>query len=468
MNMKTKRKIWSYIGLGCIGGSLALSSCSLDIPLEDQYADPDAITTVENARSLLTSAYVYYPHTEYELSVLGPDFCPTSLTGKDSEQKNLYYWQDNAISKFSQQLWLDLYNVISICDLLQERLDKVAVENEERRRQLDAVAAESYAMEALCYFNLLRLFAPAYAANPQADGIILKNRVGVEFPRRSSIEDCVAQIRLLLQKAADVENAPERNGWLSQTAVHYLQAELELYAGNYALAAELAEGLIRKADPSYFAADGYARLWEPGSYAGRIFGFNVTAPVYVSLQYDAREGDYFAVAPEVAFGAADYRARYSLYPFEMDGSVRQLLGKYNRNNKENRKNDYLNVMRFAGAYFICAEAYSHLPGQSGKARNCINAYLACCGADLLPEQLEGDRLADAILKEKLKEFVGEGVAYFDWKRRGGTALPRWNRWGKGTVGTVEAADYRWTFPIPASEYKNNDNVTQNEGWPINR
>mgnify|MGYP007033545508 CR=1 FL=1 len=32
-------------------------------------------------------------HYEYELSILGDDFCQTSITGKDMSQKNLYLWR---------------------------------------------------------------------------------------------------------------------------------------------------------------------------------------------------------------------------------------------------------------------------------------------------------------------------------------------------------------------------------------
>ena len=34
-----------------------IGGCSLNIPLEDQFSDPDAITDVLSARSLLASAY---------------------------------------------------------------------------------------------------------------------------------------------------------------------------------------------------------------------------------------------------------------------------------------------------------------------------------------------------------------------------------------------------------------------------
>ena len=72
------------------GSTLLLAACTLNVPPPDQFSDPDAITDVNTGRSLLTSCYLSYPHQEYEFSLLGNDFCPTNLSGKDVETQNLY------------------------------------------------------------------------------------------------------------------------------------------------------------------------------------------------------------------------------------------------------------------------------------------------------------------------------------------------------------------------------------------
>ena len=45
-------------------------------------------------------------------------------------------------------------------------------------------------------------------------------------------------------------------------------------------------------------------------------------------------------------------------------------------------------------------------------------------------------------------------------------LKRQSQWGNGIVGSVSPDDYRWTFPIPVSEYRFNK-VEQNPGWSSN-
>lgn len=217
-------------------------------PPSDQYSDPDAIVDISTARSLLSSVYSLYPHYEYELSILGDDFCPTSIVGKDMSLKNLYAWQDNSITTLAESLWGEYYNTIASCNALLERVDNITLENASEEKDKAAIISEAKALKALCYFNLLRLFAPAYDKNPQADGIVLKDELGLAFPKRSSIETCTTTIRTLLTEAAAVENNPDKNGWLSQTAVYYLLAELELYAGQYGQAATYAEKVLGKSD----------------------------------------------------------------------------------------------------------------------------------------------------------------------------------------------------------------------------
>lgn len=70
----------------CVVGFL-MGGCSLNIPLEDQFSDPDAITDVLSARSLLASAYEGLPQHLFEYSVLSDDFCPTQHLDRDATLK---------------------------------------------------------------------------------------------------------------------------------------------------------------------------------------------------------------------------------------------------------------------------------------------------------------------------------------------------------------------------------------------
>ena len=213
------------------GSTLLLAACSLNVPPPDQFSDPDAITDVNTGRSLLTSCYLSYPHQEYEFSLLGNDFCPTNLSGKDVETQNLYNWQDKNISNLSSTVWPAYYTCISNCDVLLERIDKITTETAADLQEKQAIKAEAQLLKAMCYFDLLRIYATPYDENPEADGIIIKNMFGFETNGRSSKKTCIGMINSLITEASEVRNQPSKNGWLSQTAADYLLAETALYMG---------------------------------------------------------------------------------------------------------------------------------------------------------------------------------------------------------------------------------------------
>jgi len=69
---------------------LGLCSCSLDIPVENELTDPNAITSVQTAYEALSSAYTSYPKEAYHLSLLSDDFVPTFTASQDPSSYRLY------------------------------------------------------------------------------------------------------------------------------------------------------------------------------------------------------------------------------------------------------------------------------------------------------------------------------------------------------------------------------------------
>lgn len=443
------------------------SSCSLNIPPPDLYSDPHAITNVQTARSLLTSCYHLYPHYEFEYSLLGNDFCMTNLTAKDINKQNIYLWQDINISSFASESWLAYYNCIANIDVLQERLKNIKTSSATDSIALQAISAESNTLKAMCYFDLLRLFSNPYDINPISHGIVLKSVVGVEMKARASKKECATYIRQLLTDASKIQNAPNRNGWLSQKAAIYMLSELALYEGNYQEAAHHAQQLIATTDESLIDGSNYYRLWANNSDDVRIFGFHINRAIFTEIEFSSTEGDLYAINHELQFDANDARKAWTVFPKTMAGAERLLLGKYNKINKTGSNTMYLNRMRYAGAYFIAAECYARL-NEKEKALATINRYLRAINAREIAATITGEELVHAILHEKYKEYVGEGQNYFDLKRTHTDNLKKQGIWGNTSKTTIDKNDYRWTFPIPASEFRYNEQITQNNGWPINR
>lgn len=445
--------------------SLLLMSGCLNIKLEDQYSDPDAISNTTTARELLASAYNSLPRYQMELSVLGDDFVPTNLAGKYAEMQNLYAWQEKAIDDLSDNVWSEYYMTVAIVNALLARADGITPKDEEDARLLENICSEAKALKALCYFDLLRLYGPVYSEeNLSKEGIILKDRLELDFLPRSSIEDCASEIETLLKEAATADNASAEVFYLSTSAVKALQAEFELYRGNYSAAVSYGLPLLENASSRWNQTD-YRNLWADNASADRLFAPYIFDSFYTDLCYDRESGDYFVLDNSLVFSDSDVRKDWAVHMINMGGKQVTALGKYNRMYYENATVRYINTMRYSGVCFTVAEAYAR-DLQYDLARQTVNMLLNAYGAEPLEDGLSGEELVEAILHEKHKEFAGEGVRLFDLKRMGRQLVKKGN-FGEGTSVTVNADDYRWLFPIPQSEYKYNDKITQNNPqWPF--
>lgn len=213
VKMINKSRIKTVIGSLFL--TLCFTACSLNIPYENQFSDPDAITTPNTARELLATAYKQLPSPEFDLSVLGDDFETTSWISRDASLNNLYKWQTQPIEDLAVSIWSDYYAAVAIANAVLERVDGISVSTTEETKELQAVVSEAKLLKAYCYFNLLRLFAPDYEDGPEKDGIILKDQLELGFLYRSSIEECVTAIRELLKEALTVENNPSDVYWFS-------------------------------------------------------------------------------------------------------------------------------------------------------------------------------------------------------------------------------------------------------------
>ena len=442
------KRLYIYINM-----VLVLAGCSLDIRLEDQFSDPYAITDSETARELLASAYNSLPRFQMEFSVLSDDFYPTALSQKYAEMLNLYNWQEKAINEFSSNVWNEYYMTVAVVNALLPRLDMLTPKNDDDAAELARIRSEAYALKAMCYFDLVRLYGP----------IVLKDRLEFETLPRSSVEECLNEVDRLLGEAEKVHDNDSEVFYMSTSAVKALRVEFELYRGDYERVVEVAGPLLAGAE-NRWTRSSYENLWSGNESDDRIFAPYIFDSFYTDLCYDKENGDYFILNDCLIYSDDDVRKSWCEYPFQMAvGQVRS-LGKYNRMYYENSTVRYINTIRYSGVCFAAAEAYAR-DGKPELAVETVNRLLGAYGADLLDESLEGDALIDAILDEKHKEFVGEGVRYFDLKRIG-KPLQRYKNMGAGVSAVIKPDDYRWLFPIPESEYKYNDLMDQNPEWPF--
>lgn len=442
-----------------------LTGCSLNIPYDNQFSDPDAITTPTTGRELLSSAYYALPNPGFDLAMLTDDFMPTYWAARNASLANQYNWQPSALHDLSQSLWSQYYSVIVSVNTLLERLPDIDVATDADRTAVEGLKAEAYTLKAYCYFQLLRIFASDPAEGLDKDGIILKDRVLMETNPRSSVGECIAEIRRLLNAALEILNPQTSASWITTDATRLLLAEVELYSGDYGKAAGIASEIVERHGYGCFAPAVYRTLWDGASCEERIFMFDQpdrSQSYYVGIVYDALTGDYYSLDPALAasYAEGDCRREWTVVPFFSQSLGQQsFIGKYNLLRREKRGITFINKMRLSHALFTAVEAWALDGADGAKAIEALNRFLAERGSDVIDGSLTGDALLKEILEQKRKEFVGEGERYFDLKRHRALLddmLPS---------RIPIAGDYRWLWPLPKEEYLYNDMAEQNPGWP---
>lgn len=482
--------------------------CSLDVPYENRYADPNAVTDAQSGRELLATAYAQLPLPLFENSVLSDDFRPSYKLRSNPSLQKFSAFNAEELENLANDLWARYYQVVAVSNAVEERADSLP-----QNAALRGLSIEAQRLKAYAYFQLLRTFAPTPEEAPDSAGIIFKDRLQMAALPRLTVRESVDSLRRMLEhttslsqfvapqheasspvafnnsaiSAADVP-ADDQVEWFSATAAAYLRAELELYAGNYSAAETWAKAVLqKKGEASTLSKQVYHQLWQGNTCAERIFAPYINRYFYTDVVFDRQTGDVFTVNPAVVarYAATDVRKAVTCFDKSLPDSplksMKNCLGKYNAANwvrgggtslnasagfraafSGNVETHFVNVYRTSGIYFILAEALAQ-QGKNAEAITVVNAYLSARGATLLSESLEGDALLRRILDEKQQEFVGEGERFFDLKRHRRRLLRNWTDGQTGKNG-VKADDYRWNLPIPKGEYLYNERATQNNGW----
>lgn len=456
-------------------------SCSLDYPPESEVSDPDAIVSVASAEQALAAAYASYkPYGDAVMwAGRADDLLPSEYLSRDNSLYNTYMWDERELITQSENLWKSLYETVVKCNVLIERLPKVPANTRDDREQLQRIHQRASYLKALCYFDLLRIFSPAFGSNESAPyGVLIKNNFTItEQQKRLTQSESVEEIDRLLSIPAVEDKGGNIGGktletvpyYLTPTAAQTLRAALYLWAGNDQKALEIAIPLYEQLKATE-TAENLTKLWNTEKSDACLFAIDMrgesTSP-YIALEYTGTNGfinDYLVVSNTTTATVlyADTDIRKGVYSIAHPTlSNVQLLGKYRKLAQEKKQMQYFTALRVAHLAFIVAEAYAHQGDNS--AVTVVNTVLATRSATTISSSsTDREELLRIVLAEKQKEFVGESERFFDLKRNH-LALKRQTT---GSVRTIEATDYRFTLPIPASERRYNSAITQNKGWNV--
>ncbi len=422
----------------------------------------------------------------------GPDFYVED-TGNRFQIENGY--RETASSDaYANDAWEKIYSTIFLCNKIISNINQI--EDEETNR----IKGEALAIRALCYFDLMRLFAypPIYSCpegrlfeDKYKRGVPLilsdeDNKTVISAPfGRDDAQTCYNQIVTDFQNASTLlTGTSSTDGKVSYQATNALLARVYLYLGLWEeaiKAGELAKdgGALLEYDEyttNYFKPYNSENIWELSYSSVDNLGSNslnnlVRNPT-IDIPGDPKDG---TIADE-GIGYAGYGGNVYLRALlrEISGDVRTYLICDNELGAETGIRKYIGdgvhaihnipIIRLPEVHLTLAEAYAETDnlGASIVALNKVyekrtqNTYILSTKEQLITD----------ILKERRKELVLEGHTYWDHFRR---AIP-FNREVEGNVSS-EVAHIDFTipqvvYPIPENEMESNPNIRkqQNPGY----
>lgn len=506
-----------FIALLLVGG--LLSSCDMDKKPYGSLDDQTAIQTLNDCMRFRNGLYSsmrtitaagWINRQEIQMDIFQGIIGNGNQVGMFSTGNILSSDQD------IESMWASMYTVINSANYIIEKMEALGESGtftEAQLQQLKRYDGEARFVRAYCYYWLADHFCQPYSnANAQtaAQGVPLvtiyyPTADRSVYPGRSTQEDTykliegdleVAYSTLKAYETAATANAPKANSaYLTSYAVQALQARIALLKGDNTTALLKAEEVINSSVYTLTTMDKYADLWSTDEGSEVIF-----RPFMSSTELGNSTGSYYLSDNEES---AWYIPTIDMLNLYEDGDVRfdafftiyrslkangmtvaaYVFNKYpgNETLKTGTQRNFMNMIkpfRLSELYLIAAEAAATLGDANNvtKANRYLNDLRSKRIAGYENVSLSGSKLTQEIRTERLKELLGEGFRLSD--------LRRWNlgftRNGTYSVNpdvedifvvsgkdiSYQAGDYRFVWPIPATEIQSNPQLQgqQNSGY----
>ncbi|MDR1274125.1 MAG: RagB/SusD family nutrient uptake outer membrane protein [Odoribacteraceae bacterium] len=402
---------------------------------------------------------------------------------------NAYTYGNTPVAAALEGAWSTAYRLALNCNVLIDNIDKqvgllTAVE-------ADILRGEMLATRALLHLDMLRLFGPIYQDDPSAVSIPYNELSTIAalplLPADTVIGRVIRDLKaaggLLAGKDPVIENGPlaseepgesvnlrYRQLRLNYYAVLALEARACLYAGDKVNALAAAKRVLN--DPAvqgHFPPVDPNRLLANQVNPDRVFSTEVLFGIYrkdratiYTRYFDSENAGNNFLHPHTAFvegrlfsgETQDYRFQSQWQQATGVGVSGHVFTKFKaiaRPDANDPDSEYfyatlMSLIRLQELYYIAAESEPDLADgyawlNEARARRGVPVQAVVSEADLLTR----------LRLEYLREFTGEGQAFFLYKRLGSTIASAENGSGTSTVAVVVADRVP---PMPVSEIEN--------------
>lgn len=466
-----------------------LASCSedwIDLKPTTQVVSIEAIRNLVDADyaingiySTLQSYEYYGARMQYYADVTGDDM---QATGTNKRSSQFYMMISNTDNVYTS-LWAMPYRVIRYANNILAQIDDLQVTSAEEAKKND-LKGQALALRALALFDLTRVYGSTYLKDNGASlgACIITEPVGPDFmPERSTVSECYTQVISDLTTAIPLLKQTKNDGKINRWAAKTLLSRVYLYKGDNDNSLLQAEEAITGA-----MANGY-RLWTNAEYASATGAwkskftpevlFEVVNTVSDragndGIAYLMLRSGYNDIVLTEAFltllGEDPSDVRHGLTKLETSSSSYNktrpvYLLKYTGPDSDVR-NANIPIIRISEAYLNAAESAVKLENND-KAIQYLDPVVKRANP---ANTVEGTTVTlEQVIKERRKEFVGEGHRQFDAMRNNET-VTRTGGWHvSGLIEEVKSYNRNYfhaILPIPRYEMDANTNMEQNPGY----
>ncbi|RFS18844.1 RagB/SusD family nutrient uptake outer membrane protein [Chitinophaga silvatica] len=444
----------------------------------------DAIKELPGLRSAINGVYSllqnenYYGRTMPLLPDLRADNEFISVINSNRYRNHDQYIV-TANDSYTTDSWNLMYSVVANANMIITHGPHISLlPAKEDSIEATKIVAEAYALRALVFFDLCRLFAQPYnytagALHLGIPIVTITKIDSVQSPARSNVKDTYNQIISDLNNAiSNFEKSGSSafsSGRINIYSAKALLSRVLLYKEDWNGALEKAEEVVNSKKYSLLTNEKLVNDF-------KMIGNGETIFEIINTAVDNRNTDGLSyIYSQEGYG--DVLATNDVFNIYSGSDVRLgflTKGKRAGNGGENPANiitkysnvttfaEAIKVMRYAELLLIKAEAEVHL-GLEDKARADLNIVVQRADVNAIPVTATGAKLLDLILLERRKELAFEGHRLFDLIRnkRSFTKYLASNK-----IISVEWPSTKVIQPIPQRELDANPNIRnqQNEGY----
>jgi len=469
-------KTWLLILL--VGVALFAYSCEKDflsLTPHQSVAEEEFLKTISDFKAAIIGIYdqLQSPSLYGRYTLLVPDVMGRDV--KQNAQANRakawaeYNGSTSTTHRIDRWFWARYYEAINMANkIINAKYDPPT---DEAKKEYEQVLGEAHALRALCYFDLVRIFAQHYTFTPDASHpgvpIVLQSDV-TQKPARNTVKEVYDQVISDFTKGIELMTMdPPSNAYMSKEAAQALLSRVFLYKEDWANSEAMATAVINSGKFALLPREQYKSMFYPDLSQEVVFGIHFTLndnPGSNHLGYMYKASGYGDYLPSNDLLSLLDSTDVRWVMFREDPNLSGEFGKYRVDKWPSEgadiNTDDIPVIRLAEVYLNRAEARWHQGNYQGAIEDLMT--IRHRAWPTAPDvTATGDALLNEILTERRRELCFEGHGIWDITRnkmdlvRNDCTAP---------VCTVPYPDPRFVLPIPYEEIDVNPNIQQNPGY----